>query len=139
MGLLHLGVEEGGIDLGDGLSLFHRRIEIDEELLDGAGDLGADLHRDHRGEVAGGGDGRDDGTPFHFGGLEGGFLRRSAVDINPRGQGNGCDHGAMMTFLHSDLGTDVKLQRFMYITDKPSRRFTANVTVLMFSPERVFM
>lgn len=56
--LFHPVIEELGIDLADGLSPLHLRIEIGEEPLHGAGVLGADLHRFHRGKVAGSRDDR---------------------------------------------------------------------------------
>ena len=46
--LVHGRLVDGRIDLRDDLPGFHRRIEIDEQLLDVAGDLAADLHVDDR-------------------------------------------------------------------------------------------
>jgi hypothetical protein len=41
--LVDLGLERGGVDLGDDLVLGDAGVEVDEQLLDRAGDLGADL------------------------------------------------------------------------------------------------
>ena len=49
--LCHL--EEAGIDLGKELTLLHRRIEVDVEPGDGAGDLRSDSDGDDRGNLAG--------------------------------------------------------------------------------------
>ena len=46
--LLHLEIVGLGVDPREELALLHRAVEIDEELLDLARDLGADGHRGHR-------------------------------------------------------------------------------------------
>jgi hypothetical protein len=54
LGLAHAVLEGFRVDAGDELVFLHRRVEVDQDLLDLAGNLRADLDRDHRVERAGG-------------------------------------------------------------------------------------
>ena len=65
-----LGLEGRGVDARDELPALHLGVEVGEQLPDLARDLGAHLDRDHRIEVAGGGDGRGDRAAGDGGGPE---------------------------------------------------------------------
>ena len=71
--LVDLGLEDLRVDAGDDLALLDLGVEVGVELLDLAGDLGADQDRDHRVERAGGGDGRGDRAACDRGGAERGL------------------------------------------------------------------
>jgi hypothetical protein len=56
LGLAQAVLEGFRVDAGDQLVQFlHRRVEVDQDFLDLARNLRADLHRDHRVQCAGGG------------------------------------------------------------------------------------
>ena len=91
LGLRNARLENGGIDLGHDLPRLHRRIKIDEQLLNITGDLAADLHVDDRVESTGGGDRLRDCAPRDGGRLIFGLTvsaaaakRRKAQDTTSR-------------------------------------------------------
>ena len=61
-GLCHVRLKNDGIDLRDHLARFHLRIKIDEQFLNVARDLAADLHVDHGIQRPGCGDRLGDGS-----------------------------------------------------------------------------
>ena len=69
-GLTELVLEGLGVDAGDQLVRLYRRIEVDQDFLDLAGDLRADLYGRDRIERAGGGDDRGERSAFHLRQLE---------------------------------------------------------------------
>ena len=75
LGLVHLGLEGLRVDAGDDLALLDLGVEVGVELLDLPGDLGADQHRDHRVQRAGGGDRGGDRAARDRGGAERGRCR----------------------------------------------------------------
>src|SRR5439155_15413256 len=95
LGLGDLGLEDLGVDAGDDLVLLHDRVEVGEQLLDLAGDLAADLHEDHRVEVAGGRHGRGQGSALDPGGpVLGGGAAALGVEVAPHAEPDHCgdDH-----------------------------------------------
>ena len=83
-----LGFEGAGIDLRDDFAFCHRRIIVDQQLLNGAGDLGAYLHRGDGVQRTAGVDSGGDAAPLDAGGqIIGRQLLAVIVNISCCGRG----------------------------------------------------
>ena len=91
---LSLGLEDVGLDPRDQLAPADRRVEVDEDFLDLAGHLAADLDGGDGRQGAGGRDGGHDGAAVHRRRPEAGRRRAVRRDDVPRRREGGQDPDA---------------------------------------------